>query len=80
MAVPDLEIEFLTTVMQDLINSGLTEMHDVTIVDAWETRTALEEFGLEVKTMQRSVEQDSHFFEAAGAAGLLAGQLIYEAD
>lgn len=80
MAVPDLEIEHLTAVMQDLIGYGLTEMHDVTIVDAWETREALEQFELDPTSMGRSVKEDPDFFEAAGAAGLLAGQLIYQTD
>jgi hypothetical protein len=80
MAVPDLEIEHLTTVMQDLISYGLTEMHDVTIVDAWETQAALEQFELDLTSMGRSVKQDPVFFEAAGAGGLLAGQLIYQTE
>ena len=80
MAVPDLEIEQLTSVMQQLIRSGLTEMHDVTIVDAWETQAALDDFRLGVTTMKRSMKEDTHFFEAAGAAGQLAGQLIYETE
>jgi hypothetical protein len=80
MAVPDLEIEHLSTVMQDLIGYGLTEMHDVNIVDAWETQEALAQFGLDPTTMGRSVKEDPDFFEAAAAAGLLAGQLIYQTE
>ncbi|MDQ4148718.1 MAG: DUF3866 family protein [Actinomycetota bacterium] len=80
MAVPDLGVEQLTAVMQQLIQSGLTEMHDVTIVDAWETESALEDFGVSLTTMNRTMKQDPAFFEAAGAAGLLAGQLIYETE
>lgn len=78
LAIPDLEIEKLSMVMEDLISSGLSEMHDLRIVDSWETRAALEHFDLAPTTMGRSVEEDADFFEAAGAAGLLAGQMIYE--
>jgi hypothetical protein len=80
IAVPDLEIEQLTQVMESLTLSGLTEMHDVTIVDAWETVAALEQFDLAPTTMGRSVSEDLHFFEAAGAGGLLAGTFIYPED
>jgi uncharacterized protein DUF3866 len=81
MAVPDLPVPELTEVMESLIDSGLTEMHDVRIVDAWETIPALEKAGLEsITTMTRSISEDPHFFEAAGAAGLYAGQLLYQTD
>jgi hypothetical protein len=81
MAVPDLPVVELTTVMDTIIEEGLSEMHDVRIVDAWETIPALEKYGLEsVTTMGRSISDDPHFFEAAGAAGLLAGQLLYDTD
>ena len=81
MAVPDLPVPELTEVMESLIDSGLTEMHDVRIVDAWETIPALEKAGVEtLTTMKRSISEDPHFFEAAGAAGLYAGQLLYQTD
>lgn len=80
IAVPDLEIEKLTAVMNDLIDAGLAEMHDLRLVDSWETASALDEFGLAPKTMGRDFGQDPEFFEAAGAAGLLAGQMIYEVE
>lgn len=81
MAVPDLEILELTSVMEQLMESGLTDMHDVRIVDAWETQNALERFGLEsITSMGRTMKQDPCFFEAAGAAGLFAGQLLYQTD
>ncbi|MEX2588371.1 MAG: DUF3866 family protein [Actinomycetota bacterium] len=81
MAVPDLPVEELTDVMNALIAAGLTEMHDVKIVDSWETAEALEKFGMEsVTTMGRPVDKDLRFFEAAGAAGMFAGQLLYQTD
>lgn len=81
MAVPDLPVSYLTEVMQALINAALTEMHDVRIVDSFETAAALEKFGMgSVSTMGRSVAEDLHFFEAAGAAGMFAGQLLYQID
>lgn len=81
MAVPDMPIEQLTEVMNALMESGLTEMHDVKIVDSWETEVALEKYGLgSITTMGRSVQQDLRFFEAAAAAGMFAGQLLYQTD
>lgn len=81
MAVPDLPVVELTQVMNTLINTGLTEMHDVKIVDSWETEAALQKFGMEsVTTMGRSLSKDLRFFEAAGAAGMFAGQLLYQTD
>lgn len=81
MAVPDLPVEQLSVVMDSLIDSGLTEMHDVRIVDAWETIPALEKYGLEsISSMGRTAKDDPAFFEASGAAGLFAGQLLYQTD
>lgn len=80
IAVPDLEIDKLNSVMGALLGEGLSEMHDVRIVDAWETEFACKEFDLAPTTMGRSFEEDRAFFEAAGAAGLLAGQLIYQIE
>jgi hypothetical protein len=81
MAVPDLPVVELTSVMESLMEEGLTEMHDVRIVDAWETIPALEKYSLESLTsMGRTLKDDPHFFEAAGAAGLYAGQLLYQAE
>lgn len=81
IAVPDMGVEQLTEVMNQLIDYGLTEMHDVQIVDSWDTLPAMENFGLgSVTTMNRTFSEDPRFFEAAGAAGLLAGQLLYHTD
>lgn len=81
LAVPDLGVGELTSVMNSLIDFGLTEMHDIRIVDAWETIPSLEEYGLEsISSMGRTAKDDPAFFEAAGAAGLFAGQLLYETD
>lgn len=81
MAVPDMNAPQLHSVMNDLVDYGLTEMHDVRIVDSWETLPALESFGLEaLTTMSRTFADDPYFFEAAGAAGLYAGQLLYHSD
>ncbi|MEO7804181.1 MAG: DUF3866 family protein [Actinomycetota bacterium] len=78
IAVPDLDIGQLTLVMEDLAESGIAEMHDVRIVDSWETANALAAFDLEPTTMGRNFKDDPAFFEAAGAAGMLAADMIYE--
>ncbi|MGI8427560.1 MAG: DUF3866 family protein [Actinomycetota bacterium] len=80
IAVPDFELDKLNQVMAALAGQGLSDMHDIRIVDAWETEPALKEFDLTPETMGRSVVDDPEFFMAAGAAGLVAGKLIYEID
>lgn len=81
MAVPDLPVEQLTEVMESLIDTGLSEMHDIRIVDGWETIPALEKYGLgSISSMGRTAKDDPAFFEAAGSAGLFAGQMLYQTD
>ena len=80
VAIPDLPIDRLHVVMGALAESGISEMHDLVIVDAWETAAVLEKAELQPSTMGRTMAEDPDFFEAAGAAGLLAGRLIYEID
>ena len=80
IAVPNLGIDKLHKVMDDLAEAGLTEMHDVRMVDAWETLPAMKDFDIHPTTMGRTPQDDPDFFEAAGAAGLLAAQMIYEGD
>jgi len=80
IAVPNLELDKLNQVMAALSQGGLSEMHDIRIVDAWETEPAMKEFELKPETMGRSFADDPEFFLAAGAAGLVAGNLIYEIE
>lgn len=80
IAVPELEIAKLHAVMGDLSDAGLAEMHDIRMVDAWETLPAMEKLGIAPTTMGRTPQDDPDFFEAAGAAGLVAAQMIYEGE
>lgn len=78
IAVPDMVIEKLTKVMETLDEAGLSAMHDVRIVDSYATEDAIGKLGYEPTTMGRRFSEDPDFFEAAGAAGLLAVQMLQE--
>ena len=78
IAVPKLEADKLQSVMDDITDAGLMDMHDIRVIDAGQTELALESFGLEPTTMGRSVSDDPAFFQAAGAAGIAALDLLTE--
>lgn len=56
--------------------SDLLERHEFITVDAEPGLYALEDSGIQVTTMGRSIAEERPFFLAAAAAGLLAGQWV----
>lgn len=76
VAVPRLEPDRLEAVLERLARSGVAERHDLRVVDAAETLEALESFELRPTTMGRSVAEDPDFFVAAGAAALVALDML----
>ena len=58
--------------------SGILHKHQIVEIDSSSVLNYMEEMGLRVKTMGRSVEQDREFFLAAAAAGLLAVKTFTE--
>ncbi len=74
VAVPRLPGGREAEVLERLAAAGITERHDVVVVEAGETLDALRHFGLEPTTMGRSVADDPAFHLAAGAAGILASE------
>ena len=56
-------------------DSGILEAHDVRRVDAVVIAGLLEECGHKATVMGRSVAQETEFFMAAGAAGLIAAEI-----
>lgn len=76
IAVPRLDDERTSLILERLNAAGVPEKHDIEIVDASSTIPALRRFDMEVSTMGRSMEEDSEFFEAAGAAGIVAAQML----
>lgn len=74
VAVPRLPEGREEEVLERLAAAGITERHDVVVVEAGETLDALRHFGLEPRTMGRSVADDPAFHLAAGAAGILASE------
>lgn len=76
IAVPQLKEELLAHVMAKLEEAGIPKKHEIQVVDASATIPALRAFGLAPTTMGRSLEEDQEFFEAAGAAGIVAHRLL----
>lgn len=76
IAVPRLREERLRLVMDLLKSAGLDTRHEIRVVDASSTIDALETFSLSVTTMGRTIADDPEFFEAAGAAGIVASLLL----
>lgn len=77
--VPKLDENRTAEVMKKLDEAGITAQHEVRLVDATRTHDALERFDLKVNSMGRSFDDDPSFFEAAGAAGVVALQIAQEA-
>ncbi len=76
--VPDMAEERLNQVLQQLKDEKIEAKHTVLRVSGNEGLEAMSEFGLDVKTMGRSVDEDAEFFLAASAAGTLAWDMIKE--
>lgn len=74
VAVPKLPGGREAEVLERLVAAGITDRHDVVVVDASETLAALRHFGLQPMTMGRSVADDPAFHLAAGAAGIVASE------
>lgn len=70
VVLPKLASDKLELLLKQLEDSKISQKHDIAIVDAQPALAALQEYGIKVTTMGRSVEQDPEFFLAAGAAGV----------
>ena len=77
VAVPRLPGGREAEVLERLAGAGITDRHDVRVVDAGETLDALDHFGLQPMTMGRSVADDPAFHLAAGAAGVVASEGVH---
>ncbi len=76
VAVPRLQESRLSQVMARLDAGGITERHEVRVVDADEALGALASFDLRPTTMGRDPFQDPDYFKAAAAAGIVAAELV----
>lgn len=72
VCVPVMEEKKARFVEEQLKTSGITEKHQVMVVDGLPVLDAVKEYNLKVKTMGRGVDNDLEFFLAAGAAGVIA--------
>lgn len=75
VAVPTLEAPERHEVWKALRDARLEERHRLVEVLGWPAAHRLEEAGVEVTSMGRSLEDDPIFFLAAGGAGILAGRM-----
>lgn len=75
VAVPTLEAPERHHVWSALRSAGLETKHRLVEVLGWPAVHALEERGIAVTSMGRSLEDDPIFFLAAGGAGILAGRM-----
>jgi uncharacterized protein DUF3866 len=76
VAVPELEPDETEQIMTGLDKGRISHRHEVRRVNASATRDALKAFEVTPTTMGRSFDEDRQFFEAAGAAGLVALDLL----
>ncbi|PIU67470.1 MAG: DUF3866 domain-containing protein [Armatimonadetes bacterium CG07_land_8_20_14_0_80_40_9] len=76
VSVPEVEEEKLGRILSQLGSRGVREKHLIRVIKADIALDALKEEGIEVTTMGRKVEEDREFFLSAGAAGILAVELL----
>ena len=76
VTVPQMAPEKLEVVWRQLDDEGITSRHEVLLVRGEAGVEALEERGVQVKTMGRTVQEDLEFFLAAGAAGVVAAERL----
>jgi len=75
VAVPTLEAPERQQVWQSLRAAQLERKHRLIEVLGWPAVHHLEEAGIQVTSMGRSLEDDPIYFLAAGGAGILAGRM-----
>ena len=75
VAVPALEGDRRDAVWRALREAGLEERHQLVEVTGQPALDALRERGVGAETMGRGLEEEPEFFQAAGAAGVLAGRM-----
>jgi hypothetical protein len=76
VSVPMMAEERLEVVHRQLDDAGITERHDVLVVNGETGLQALGERGIEASSMGRTAQDDPEFFLAAGAAGALAAEQL----
>ncbi len=76
VALPILPNDKMALVERQLAAGGISAKHQLVKVDAQPALAALKQYGIKVTTMGRTVEEDREFFLAAGAAGMVAAQML----
>lgn len=75
VTLPQLKDEKMELVKKRLSDFKIDKTHQVKIIKE-NTPQVLDEFGIEVTTMDRGIKEDEEFFRAAGAAGKYATQYL----
>ena len=76
IALPEVNAEQYDVINKQLEQSGILSHHRVMVRDGNPALQYLEERGITVKSMGRSPKEDPVFFQAAGAAGFVAAELV----
>ena len=76
VSIPQMAPEKLEFVQRQLDDEEITTKHEVLVARGEIGVSGLAERGIEVKTMGRTMEEDSEFFLAAGAAGAIAAERL----
>src|SRR4029079_15305287 len=74
VAVPQLPAEQAVRLRHDLLGAGIDRRHDLCDVPAPEVLELFARFGLAITSMGRPAAADPALFQAAAAAGTLAGE------
>lgn len=74
--VPEMDEKNRDAVLKQFQEAGIGEKHIVRMVNADMTKDALTDFEINVDSMGRSFSDDPFFFKSAGAAGLLAVDIL----
>ncbi len=78
VCLPSLDEKRLDILMNQLEENNVYARHNVIIREGLLVEKALHYYGLEVKTMGRTLEEDRVFFEAVGSAAIYAAELLRE--
>lgn len=77
VALPQLTPKEAAVIDNQLTAAGIREKHEMQKVDSEPALALLQQWGIRVTTMGRDINQDRAFFLAAGAAGIVAANLLH---
>lgn len=78
VVVPQMDEKKMALVQSRLHEHGIYAKHQVEVIENEITLEALKDYGIGVTTMGREVREEPEFFQAAGAAGIVAVRMLEE--